>query len=31
MLKSLIVHHQHDQIHAFNTNLQSPASPSHGD
>jgi hypothetical protein len=26
MLETLLVHNQHDQIHAFDSNLQSPAS-----
>src|ERR1700730_4162272 len=31
MLEALIVHDQHDQINAFNSNLQSPTSPTNGD
>ena len=29
MLQSLLIHHQHDQVHALDANLQSPASPTH--
>src|ERR1700733_4401670 len=31
MLKSMIVHNQHDQVNSFHANLQAPASSSNGD
>jgi hypothetical protein len=31
MLKTLVIHNQHDQINAFYTNLQSPAASTHRD
>src|SRR5215472_9688752 len=31
MLQAGVVHHQHDQVHAFSANLQAPASSAHAD